>query len=151
MTKVSMLDSTVQKTHEWLRDIKQGLGFDNDRAAYAALRAALHGVRDLLSTDQVAQFGAQLPTLLRGIYYEGWNPVSTSAPSRQRHDFLETVRHELREHLELRDTDRVTRIVFGVVAKHVTPGEIEKIVHSLPREVRALWTQSSPQSLPQSA
>jgi uncharacterized protein (DUF2267 family) len=67
MTKLSVLDTTVQKTHEWLRDIKEGLGFDNDRAAYAALRATLHGLRDLLATDQVARFGAQLPMLVRGI------------------------------------------------------------------------------------
>jgi len=145
MTKVGVLDSTVQKTHEWLRDIKDGLGFDNDRAAYAALRATLHGLRDLLGTDQVAQFGAQLPMIVRGIYYEGWNPASTQG--RQRHGFLEAIRHELREHLELHDAERVARIVFGVVTAHITPSEVEKIAHSLPREVRALWSQPSSQNV----
>ncbi|MGO8915081.1 MAG: DUF2267 domain-containing protein [Stellaceae bacterium] len=143
MTKDGVLDSTVQKTHEWLRDIKDGLGLDNDRAAYAALRATLHGLRDLLATDQVASFGAQLPVLVRGIYYEGWNPPSTLTGGRQRRDFLEAVRHQLREHLELCDAERVARVVFDVVTMHVTPGEIEKIAHSLPREVRALWLQPS--------
>ncbi len=147
MTKLGVLDTTVQKTHEWLRDIKEGLGFDNDRAAYAALRATLHGLRDLLATDLVAQLGAQLPMLVRGIYYEGWNPASTLTGGQRRHDFLEAVRRELREHLELRDAERVARIVFGVVATHVTSGETEKIVHSLPREVRALWPQPSSQNV----
>lgn len=143
MTKDSVLDSTIQKTHEWLRDIKEGLGLDNDRAAYAALRATLHGFRDLLATDQVASFGAQLPMLVRGIYYEGWNPASTLTGERQRRGFLEAVRHELREHLELSDAERVARVVFDVVTMHVSPGEIEKTTHSLPREVRALWLQPS--------
>ncbi len=84
MTKLDVLDTTVQKTHEWLRDIKDELGFDNDHAAYAALRATLHGLRDLLVTDQVARFGAQLPMLVRGIYYEGWNPeLAGSRPARK--------------------------------------------------------------------
>ncbi len=146
MTTVGVLDATVQKTHEWLRDIKEGLGLDNDRAAYTALRATLHGLRDLLGTDQVAQFGAQLPMLVRGIYYEGWNPASTLTTGRRRHGFLEAIRHELREHLELHDAERVARIVFDVVTRHVAPGETEKVVRLLPREVRALWSQPSSQN-----
>ena len=142
MTKVAALDATVQKTHEWLRDIKSELGFDNDRAAYAALRATLHGLRDLLGTDQVALLGAQLPMLVRGMYYEGWNPAAAGA--RHRGDFLETLRHELRDHLELRDVRRVAGIVLGVIQAHLSAGEVEKIVHALPKEVRALWPEPSP-------
>lgn len=141
MTKLGVLDTTVQKTHAWLRDIKEGLGFDNDRAAYSALRATLHGLRDLLTTDQVALLGAQLPLLVRGIYYEGWDPPPPTDGARHRHEFLEDVRRELREHLELRDAEHVARIVFGVLETHVTPTVIDKIVHSLPRDVRALWPQ----------
>ena len=144
MTKVAALDSTLQKTHEWLRDIKTDLGFDNDRAAYAALRATLHGLRDLLGTDQVALLGAQLPMLVRGIYYEGWNPAPAPGGARHRGDFLEVLRHELRDHLELRDVGRVASIVLGVIQAHVSAGEIEKIVHALPREVRAMWPEPPP-------
>lgn len=144
MAKLGMLDTTVQKTHQWLHDVESGLGFDNDRAAYAALRAALHALRDQLTTDQVAELGAQLPVLVRGIYYEGWNPKSKPNDGTRRPDFLESIRHELREHLELHDAERVARIVFDVVAMHVTAGEVGKIVSSLPREIRALWPQPEP-------
>lgn len=139
MTKVGVLDATIHKTHEWLRDIKEGLGLDDDRAAYAALRASLHALRDLLTTQHVAQFGAQLPTVVRGIYYEGWQPPPRQMGERQGQDFLEAVRRELHEHLELHDAERVARIVFSVVTARVAPGEVEKIMHSLPRELRALW------------
>jgi uncharacterized protein (DUF2267 family) len=96
-------------------------------------------LRDQLVTDQVARFGAQLPMLVRGIYYEGWNPDSPAAGRRERHDFLESIRHELRDHAELRDPERAARIVFAVIAMHVTPGEVHKIVGALPRDIRALW------------
>jgi uncharacterized protein (DUF2267 family) len=141
MTKLGVLDSTVQKTHEWLRDIKEGLGFDNDHAAYAALRATLHCLRDLLGHHEVAHLGAQLPVLIRGIYYEGWVPDVVPEGRRDRQAFLDHVRHELRDHPELRGTQRVVGIVLGVLEKHVTPGEITKIVHVLPREIRTLWPE----------
>lgn len=148
MSKVGVLDTTVQKTHEWLRDVREGLGLDDEQAAYAALRATLHALRDQLQTDHVAQFGAQLPILIRGIYYEGWNPASALAGGLRRHDFLDSIRRELREHLELHDAERVARIVLDVMTMHVTPEEIDKIVKSLPREVRVLWPKPSLQNAP---
>lgn len=40
--------------------------------AYNALRAVLHALRDRLPPDVAVHLGAQLPMLVRGIYYEGW-------------------------------------------------------------------------------
>jgi uncharacterized protein (DUF2267 family) len=83
MAELAVLDTTIQKTHEWLKDIADGLGFRNQRSAFAALRATLHTLRDRLPLANAAQLGAQLPILIRGVYYEGWNP--TREPSRFRH------------------------------------------------------------------
>lgn len=58
MTKVAVLDTSLQRTHEWLHEISEALGFDNERAAYAALRATLHVVRDRLPVELVAHLGA---------------------------------------------------------------------------------------------
>jgi len=142
MSKLAVLDTTVQKTHEWLRDIKTGLGFDNDRAAYAALRATLHGLRDLLGTEQVAHLGAQLPILVRGVFYEGWQPSAVVPERRDADAFLDRIGHALRDHPELGDPARVARIVFGVLGEHLTAGEVDKVVHTLPRQVRALWQEA---------
>ena len=51
MAALSVLDTTVQKTHEWLGDIKRGLQVENGRTAYAALRDTLHALRDQLNTE----------------------------------------------------------------------------------------------------
>jgi uncharacterized protein (DUF2267 family) len=143
MTKLAVLESTVQKTHEWLRDIKEGLGFDNDRAAYAALRGVLHALRGLMGVDDIAHLGAQLPMLIRGIYYEGWDPEPAWREKRHEQAFLEAVGRELHGHLELRDTERVARIVLRVIAQNLTAGEIRKVVDALPRDLRALWREPS--------
>jgi CBS domain-containing protein len=139
MSNVPVLDSTIQKTHEWLKDITDGLGFPNQRAALAALRATLHTLRDRLPREHAAQLGAQLPMLIRGLYYEGWDPLREPTRVRHQQEFFDLVSAELKEHHELRDARRVTRIVFGVLAKHLSPGEKEKVLLTLPEELRELW------------
>lgn len=138
MRKVPVLDSTIQKTHEWLKDITDGLGFPNQAAAFAALRATLHALRHRLPLEQAAQLGAQLPMLIRGLYYEGWDPTREPNRIRHQHEFFDLVRAELKER-ELRDPRRITRIVFAVLAKHLSPGEKEKVLLTLPEELRELW------------
>ncbi len=74
MTEAAVLDTSLQRTHGWLRDIGEELGFDNERAPYAALRATLHALRDRLPVELVAHLGAEMPMLVRGLYYDGWHP-----------------------------------------------------------------------------
>jgi uncharacterized protein (DUF2267 family) len=54
MSDVAILDTSVQRTHEWLHEIGRELGFENERGAYAALRARLHGLRDRLPVEPEA-------------------------------------------------------------------------------------------------
>jgi len=49
--------------------------WQDPRKAYQALRSTLHTLRDRLTVDEVAQLAAQLPMLVRGFYYEGWDPT----------------------------------------------------------------------------
>ena len=144
ISKVAVLDSTIQKTHEWLKDITGRLGFPNEKAAFAGLRAVLHALRDRLPRENAAELGAQLPMLIRGMYYEGWAP--SKEPSRVRHqqEFLDLVAAGLKEHTELRDARRLTKIVFAVLANHVSAGEWEKILLTLPGELRELWVSEPP-------
>jgi uncharacterized protein (DUF2267 family) len=96
-------------------------------------------LRGLLGADDVAHLGAQLPMLIRGVYYEGWDPTPAWRENRREPAFLAAVARELHGHLELKDTERVARIVLRVVAENLTPGETHKIVARLPHELRALW------------
>ena len=147
MSSLPVLDSTVQKTHEWLKDITDGLGFPNEKSAFAALRATLHALRDRLPRENAVELGAQLPMMIRGMYYEGWDIQQKPSRARHQQEFFDLVAAELKDHTELRDARRVTRIVFGVLAKHLSSGEMEKVSRTLPQEIRDLW-MAPPEKLP---
>jgi uncharacterized protein (DUF2267 family) len=135
-TGVAAFDRTIQKTHIWLNDITQELGVDRE-TAYSALRATLHVLRDRLPVDEAVHLGAQLPMLVRGMYYEGYRP--SVAPFKDRHQdvFLERMRVELRR--DGLDPVLVARAVFSVLSDHVAAGEARHVREILPRSVRELW------------
>jgi uncharacterized protein (DUF2267 family) len=115
------------------------LGWQSQDRAYHALRAVLHALRDRLSVDHVAALAAQLPMLVRGFYYEGWRPRGKPLKERHKEEFLAHIAAEFRGDPNV-DPERITRMVFQVLSKHVTSGEIENVTHSLPAELRSLWS-----------
>ena len=73
-TKVSALDHAMQTAHTWIDDVAREFDTDDREFAYRVLRAWLHTLRDRLTVEASAHFAAQLPDLIRGIFYAGWNP-----------------------------------------------------------------------------
>jgi uncharacterized protein (DUF2267 family) len=142
-THIESLDHTVHLTNEWLRDISAQLGDDNRRHAYLALRGTLHALRDFLPLEESAQMSAQLPMLVRGIYFEGWNPSNTPTEERSREAFLGRVDQALERALWNEETDitaeQAAGAVLGVLTERVSAGEIDQVRHVLPERVRDLW------------
>lgn len=130
--------STLQKTNLWLGELGQELGWDDPHRAYRALRATLHALRDRLTVEETAHLGAQLPMLIRGIYYEGWNP--TGKPLKERHieEFLGHIEDELNPDLDA-NPEEVARGVFRLLSQRISAGEVQDIKHVLPRPLRKLW------------
>jgi uncharacterized protein (DUF2267 family) len=90
---VHAIDEAINKTNHWLEDIERNGNYEDRRHAYACLRAVLHALRDRLDIEVAAHLAAQLPMLVRGIYYEGWDP--TRVPIRMSVDeFLDRVEAE---------------------------------------------------------
>jgi uncharacterized protein (DUF2267 family) len=140
-TGLDVFDTTTQKTRIWLNDLMEILEWkDKPRKAYIGLRAVLHALRDRLTIQEAVQLGAQLPLLIRGVYYEGWK--LTGKPVRERHkeEFLDHIKRAFRDDTTV-DPEKVARAVFQVLSKRTSSGEIEDVRHMLPTPVQRLWPQ----------
>jgi uncharacterized protein (DUF2267 family) len=139
-TGLDVLDHSLHTTHIWLGEIMAELGPDR-QVAYHALRAVLHALRDRLPLELAAHLGAQLPLIVRGIYYDAWHPVPETSRERHREAFLAHVAAGLHGIRPL-DTELVTHTVLGTIGRHVAAGQAEKVRQALPGEIRALWPSS---------
>ena len=138
VTALDVFDTTLQKTHRWLKELMQVLDWQDRHKAYLALRATLHALRDRLTVEEVAQLGAQLPMLIRGFYYETWDPTGKPEKVRKKEEFLARIEQQFRGDDRI-DPEQVARAVFTVLANRVTEGEIEDVKDVLPSEIKTLW------------
>lgn len=136
-TDPSIIQHSVEKTHIWLSEIAEELGDQDRHYAYRALRAVLHTLRDRLTVDVAAKLAAQLPTLIRGVYYEDWDPSRTPVPTRTVETFLDDVAAEGRMAGETEASIAVTAVA-RVLRAHISPGEIDEVLAVLPDNFRVL-------------
>ncbi len=73
---VTGLDRTVQETDKWLKEIGGGLEVEDRQIAYHALRGVLYTLRDRIEPNETFHLAAQLPLMIRGIFFEGYKPAN---------------------------------------------------------------------------
>lgn len=128
---VDTIDRTVAKTYTWLGRLEKIGALPDKSRAYLGLRAVLQALRDRLGPEVAAHVSAQLPLLVRGMFYEGWDP--THAPMKlTREQFLERVRREafLKDEAE---AEEVTRAVFALLWDELGDGTMSNVMAVLPR------------------
>jgi uncharacterized protein (DUF2267 family) len=136
-TGLEVFDQTLQKTNIWLKEIMEHLGPDRQRA-YHALRAVLHTLRDRLTVEEAAHLSAQLPLLIRGIYFEGWHPAHKPTKERAKQEFLEQVAARLKG-VEPINPETATRAVLEVLEHNIDQAEAAQVRHMLPKALQELW------------
>ncbi|MGK5440879.1 DUF2267 domain-containing protein [Micromonospora sp. URMC 105] len=134
----SAFESSLDKTNLILKDIEQAYGWPKAQRnqSYAALRTVLHLLRDRMSVQESAEFAAQLPVLLRGIYFDGWQPDSVPIKL-NRDDFLYEVRQGFPYDVE-GGTERVVQVVLDTLRKHVTQGEWQDVKSNMPGDLQRM-------------
>ena len=140
MTHPHVFDPAVASANRWLDELSQSLDLspkDAPRALHA-LRAGLHAIRDRLPANEVVDLGAQLPTLIRGLYYENWTRRHDPTEIRNRAEMIARVRRELGAEHRLDPVD-VLRGVISLLVEHISAGEIHDVVATLPRPIAELW------------
>lgn len=137
MAEPSIIQRSTEKAHLWLDDLAGELGIDDRQESYRVLRAYLHALRDRLPVDEAAQLAAQLPELIRGIYYEGWKPSRTPMKYAGFADFLSRVAAEAMLEGET-EASFAVNAAATVLRRHVSEGEIDDIRSILPEDLRLI-------------
>lgn len=135
---IPTLASTVQKTKQWVGELMQELQWNDAQKAYHGMRAVLHAVRDRLTIHEAADFAAQLPLLIRGMFYEGWKPDSVPVKDRTKEAFLAHVFNAFHDDRSV-DPERLTRCVLDIVSRHVSAGEMKDIRSIIPKHLHEFF------------
>lgn len=134
----SIIERSAEAARIWYRDVAAELGTDDLQYAGGALRVVLHALRDRLSVEEAAQLAAQLPTLIRGIYYEGWRPGGHRHLEHDVDAFLTHVASDGRMAGETEASLAVSAIA-RVLHRHVSEGELDDVLAILPATLQPLF------------
>jgi uncharacterized protein (DUF2267 family) len=134
-TGVSNLDHSIEKASAWLAEVGREFNTDDRPFAYRVTRAWMHALRDRLPVSVAAHLAAQLPELLRGVFYDGWNPSHVP----DKFDNAEFVRRFARD-AKIHDAE--VKLAAGRVTKvmrnHISAGAIDEVMGALPADIRQI-------------
>ncbi len=133
-TGVDVFDKTLQTTNIWLDEIMAEMGPDR-QLAWHILGSVLRVLRDRVGPDLAAHLGSQMPLLVRGAYYDRYQPSVTPDKSRSLDEFLTKIKADL-EFVRPVDPGDAFKVVCRVLARHVNGGQMAKIFEALPEEIR---------------
>ena len=131
-TGIDSLDRSIDKTKQWLSDIAASFGTEDRRFAYRVARAWLHTLRDRLPVQVAAHFAAQLPELLRGVFYDGWHPGQVPVKY-GRAEYIARFARDARVHDS--EVPQAASLVTGVVRCHASDGVVDEVLAVLPADI----------------
>ena len=132
-TRVTALDHAMDAAHKWIGDVAKEFDTEDREFAYRVLRAWLHTLRDRLTVEASAHFAAQLPDLIRGIYYQAWNP--NAVPAKYDAEAY-TVRFARDANIALDDVGKAAAAATAAVLHHLPVTQMDKALGQLPTEIR---------------
>lgn len=135
-TRFDAFEHATNTAHHWLATIATALATDDRRYAYRTLRAWLHTLRDRMTVDSAAAFGAQLPELLRGVYYDGWQPGK--APVKYGVEGC-LLRFAWEARIPVPDVPSTAAAVTGAMGGLLSPGRLDETLALLPKPLRRLF------------
>ena len=138
VTGIATLDHAPQVFAEWLNELCDDLQWPEKARSYLLLRQTLHAVRDFLTVDEAADLASQLPVLVRGVYYDGWDPSKSPVRPRNKKDLLARIEASFAKD-PLQDPERAVAAVFDLLRRHISEGEFDQVRRAMRKPIQELW------------
>lgn len=139
---VHVFDKMLAQANQWVLEVGEEMGNRDPQAAYHAMRGTFFALRDRLPTEDTAHLSAQLPTLLRGVFYDGYRAADKPVLM-NRGQFLQRARHEIGLAGD-NDAERAVGAVLRVMERRLDKDEMDKVRRLMPKDIRALWPDAAP-------
>ncbi|MGA9411851.1 MAG: DUF2267 domain-containing protein [Roseobacter sp.] len=136
---LDVIEHSVHLAHDWVNELTGRLDWSSKRSALRLMRVTMHHIRDHLPVDELAQFSAQLPVLVRGFFFEGWVPKRTPIKERHEYEFIAYIDEQMADTEEYRGREDI-KCVFDLLNARLSRGEIEDVRACLPADLRDIWT-----------
>ncbi|MCE5291953.1 MAG: DUF2267 domain-containing protein [Nocardiaceae bacterium] len=127
--------AAVTTAQTWMNRISEELDTEDPTFAYRATRAWLHAVRDQLPVSNAVRFSAQLPELLRGVFFEGWK-VSQVPRSHDTRKFVASFAKQAG--VAPLDVADVASAITAAFDDLLSPGQFSTVFRVLPEEMGKL-------------
>lgn len=128
--------------NSFMKEYAEKLDIEDKDKAGRVLSAILHGLREVISTEESLQLIAQLPMFLKAVYVNGW-----SGHKKQRVksmiEFIDLI-HRFNGVTSVNDfgsdenTIKCIKTTFLVLRKYISYGELKDIRTELPKELKSL-------------
>ncbi|MGX8010008.1 DUF2267 domain-containing protein [Mesorhizobium sp. ORM8.1] len=126
----------AEQAQQWVNDLARDLDW-SEQSAFRLLKSVLQTLRDWLSPAEIADLSAQLPTLIRGIYFEGWK-ADDPQRERKKRDFIIAVRTRFSYEADI-DIEKAIKAVFELLEQHLSHGELIQVRKSMKKTLRDMW------------
>lgn len=137
-SSIDIVDHNIKTINTWLKDISEELDGIGEEEAWSRLKAVLQTLRDRITVNETADFAAQLPIIVRGLYFEGWSPAETPHKWRNRDEYLSAFTQKLEG---TGDGEATLKAVLKVIDRHLDSNELNRVKEMHPKEVWDLWPQ----------
>jgi uncharacterized protein (DUF2267 family) len=92
-------------------------------------------LRDRLTVEAAAHFAAQLPDLIRGVFYAGWDP--SAVPVKYNVEDY-TVRFAREANISRQDVGKAAAAITAALLHFLPPAQMDKVLDQLPSEIRVV-------------
>jgi len=137
---IKTFKTTLDHTELFIKKMMETKEFRTPNHAFVVLRATMKALRDRIGPGEALHLGGQLPALLRGYYFEGFDMANLSNPkikSKGTNEFFGQVRDYL-DAYDFMELERVVPIALNVLLDGIDDGEADQVVNQLPKDLQDL-------------
>lgn len=135
------------EANTFMKDYSKALNLigETDKAG-RILSSILHGLRDVISTEESLQLIAQFPMFLKAVYVNGWSSHKKEKIKNMT-EFIDTVRayDGVTSILDFQSDEVAETYInttFMVLRKYISLGELEHLRSELPKDLKSMLYQN---------